>query len=548
MTESFENKLKMLFLYNKRPYLWIVTLGVLVYFRSLFFDFTYLDDNVLILDNLFFIKDLGNILRLFTMEVFHVLHASAAYYRPMLTLSFMIDAQFSGANPFFYHFTNIAIHIASSCFLYIFLQKFKVKQELALLFSLIFVVHPLISQAVSWVPGRNDSLLALFVLPTFIFLINYLETKSQKSLYFYWTFFALSLFTKESALLIPILTFIYLVLFEGKKLNTKKYLMLIPGLVVILMIWYFLRKTALVNPVSYPIDSMIKTIITSWAAIPLYIGKVLVPYNLSVLPTIQDSKVYVGIFALLLITSLVLLSKKRRLNYILFGSVWFFGFLLPSFVRPSTEYVPDFIEHRMYVPLIGLFMIILEIDWVKDLDIYKRKVFYIVTSVVITFSLITLVHTGVFSGKMAFWLNAARYSPQHPLAHKNLGAMYYLDGNIEMAEKHFKRSLELNPTEPMIHNNLGLIFLSRDDFANADREFAEELKLYPAYDNAFFNWGLSYFRRGKKDEAADMWNKALQVNPDHVGAYMNMAVYYQEKGDMEKAQAYYNEAVKRGAK
>ncbi|OGM13453.1 hypothetical protein A2V80_00535 [Candidatus Woesebacteria bacterium RBG_16_39_8b] len=251
---------------------------------------------------------------------------------------------------------------------------------------------------------------------------------------------------------------------------------------------------------------------------------------------------------MIILSVVILLSKQKRWPYIIFGSIWFLGFLLPSFIRPSTEYVPDFIEHRLYVPLIGLIIVILEIDFFKNLNLFNKKIFKGAAVILSIFALITFIHSGVFANKMNFWINAAKYSPRHPLAHKNLGAMYYLEGNIEKAEDHFKRSLELNPTEPMIHNNLGLIYLSRNDYTNAENEFAKELGLYPSYDNAHFNWGLSYYRRGEKEKAEKMWLTTLNINPDHVGAYQNLAVFYYEKGDMEKAQAFYAEAVKRGAK
>jgi tetratricopeptide (TPR) repeat protein len=549
MTENtFKEKVEELFLTGKRPYLWIGVVGLLIYFRSLFFDFTYLDDNVLILDNLFYLKNLGNIFKIFTIEVFHVLHASAAYYRPLLTLSFMIDAQFSGANPFVYHLTNVLLHLASGMLLFKLLTKIKVRDELALFTALFFTVLPVLSQAVSWVPGRNDSLLAFFVIPTFINLINYLETEKFKYFVYYLVFFAASLFTKESALLIPLFTVMYIVLFERKRMLTRQNIYLIPAIILVLLPWYLLRRVALVNPVEYGMESVVKTIISAWAAVPLYVGKIFVPYNLSVLPTVQDSKIYLGSFVVIVLTALVLMSKQKRWSYILFGTFWFFGFLLPSFVRPSTEYVPDFIEHRLYVPIIGLFFIILEIDFVKNLNLFNKKVAKVAGVLLVLFAAITFFHTGVFANKMNFWLNAAKYSPRHPLAHKNLGAMYYLDGDIVKSEVHFKQSLVLNPTEPMIHNNLGLIYLSKNDFQNAEKEFAQELELYPYYDNAHYNWGLSYFKRGEKAKAEDMWLKTLQINPDHVGAYQNLAVLYYEQGKADLSQKYYTEAVKRGAR
>jgi len=182
------------FLKGKKSYYWIFSAGIIVYFQSLFFGFTYFDDNVLVLENLFFLKDISNIFRTFTMEVFHVLHASAAYYRPMLTISYMIDAQFSGSSPFFYHFSSVVIHLLVSCLVFTLLFRLKIKKELAFLFALVFTVHPVLAQAVSWIPGRNDSLLALFMIPSFLFFINYLEGKRNKDLVLHLSFFAASLF------------------------------------------------------------------------------------------------------------------------------------------------------------------------------------------------------------------------------------------------------------------------------------------------------------------------------------------------------------------
>ena len=180
---------------GKNPYIFITAISLLVYVRSFFFKYTYFDDNVLILDNLFFLKEIGNFFNAFTMEVFHVLHASAAYYRPMLTISFMMDAIFSGANPFLYHFTSVLIHIVNSCLVYLTLKKIKISNDLSFILAAIFAVHPILIQGVSWLPGRNDSLLALFILPAFIFFIDYFEKQTNKYLIFHFIFFALALFT-----------------------------------------------------------------------------------------------------------------------------------------------------------------------------------------------------------------------------------------------------------------------------------------------------------------------------------------------------------------
>ncbi len=196
---------------NRKLFFWIAGLGLLTYIWTVFFGFTYLDDQSLILDNLFFLKNLGNIPTAFVTDVFRILHVPTAYYRPLLTVSFMFDAQLSGSNPFFYHLTNVIIHVATSCVVFIFLQKIKIKEEVAFLLSAIFAVHPVLSQAVAWIPGRNDSLLTLFSLLSFVFSINFVESGKSRDIIWHIVFFAAALLTKESALLVaPLIVLYYL--------------------------------------------------------------------------------------------------------------------------------------------------------------------------------------------------------------------------------------------------------------------------------------------------------------------------------------------------
>ena len=261
---------------GRKPYIWIVFIGLLVYFWTIFFTFSYFDDKTLILDNLFYLKNLGNIFNAFSQEVFHVLHTSAAYYRPVLTISFILDAQISGSSAFFYHVTNIAIHLVASCLVFVFLCKLKVKRELALIFAIIFVVHPVLSQAVAWIPGRNDSLLALFFLASMIRAIEafsgsgntsdgdrlkrsvslgFSEVDKRIDIVWHLIFFALALFTKESGILIPFFVILWLFLLKKPKVvsinhlegglgMTPCHLLTFFGWLVIAIAWFFLRKNA----------------------------------------------------------------------------------------------------------------------------------------------------------------------------------------------------------------------------------------------------------------------------------------------------------------
>jgi hypothetical protein len=537
------------FLAGKRPYILISLISFTVYLRSLFFGFTYFDDNVLILDNLFFLRNIANLPKAFTTEVFHILHSSAAYYRPMLTISYMLDAQISGEGPFMYHFTSILIHIIVSNLLFVFLKKLKISESLAFIFALVFAVHPVLAQAVSWIPGRNDSLLALFSLVSFIYFIDFLNKQNNTYLWLSSLFLLLAYFTKESALLLPFLMIVYALLLTDKKSLRQNVWGIILVWILAFVPWLYLRSVALQSGgVQYPLVESLQKIIINSPAILLYLGKVLIPVNLSVLPTLQDSTLIYGIVSLVIIVILFIASKQKRHNYSLFGLIWFFAFLVPSFLRPSSAYVADFLEHRLYVPIIGLFVILAEIDWLKKINLEKRIYFWSAVFLVGTLSVINIIHSRKFANRLIFWQDAVKYSPHHPLAHKNLGAMYYLDGNLDKALDEFRKSAAINPTEPMIHNNLGLIYFKKGDYASAEAEYKKELEYYPSYDNALLNLGLLYYQKGEKDKAAAYWLETIKVNPDHKEALRALAVYYlNDAKDNDKAQYYHTEAVKRGA-
>jgi len=260
--DSFIDKI---FLENWIPFAIIACLGTLLYFQVFFFDFSYLDDNVLILGNQYFLSNFMNIGQAFLTDVFHLFNHSAFYYRPILTLSFMIDYHLGGITPFIYHFMNVVLHILSACLVFILLKKFNYRRELAFLFSIIFLVHPVLTQAVAWIPGRNDSLLAIFVLLTFIFFLKFLkEEKGKKVTNMIWSlaFFFLALFTKESALaILPVLLFYLFFIYkkENKSLPFDKFYFFFWSIGV-LIVWGFLRHIALLGSSSLTLVEMIKSL------------------------------------------------------------------------------------------------------------------------------------------------------------------------------------------------------------------------------------------------------------------------------------------------
>jgi len=502
-----------------RPYFLIFTIGFLLYGQSLFFDFSYFDDQALILDNAPILSNFKNVGEVFLSDAFFSI--DKYYYRPLLNFSLMIDMHLGGTLPFIYHFSNILIHILAVCLIFRLLIKLNCQKELAWFFSILFLVHPVLTQAVAWIPGRNDSLLALFVSAAFNLFLSFKD--NPRPIYYlgYLGFFLLALFTKETAAILPLIIIFYVLIFARSKIATADKWLLVFGSLAAGIIWYLFRSLALGHdPVSLTLA--IDSILRNAPAILVSLGKAFLPFNLAVLPILADSKIIYGLIIFPLLILALFLSSKKDWRYLALGGVWFILFLLPSLVRLNPVDVPDFLEHRLYLPMIGLFIILAEIDWIKKLDWSKKTVKIIATCVFLFFFILSYLHQQTFKNRVTFWQSAAKTSPHSALANRNLGAMYYLDNDLVRAEKSYRRALSLNENEPMVHNNLGVIYLDNKNYGQAEKEFKKELSLYPAYDKALFNLGNLYYQEKRLTEAAELWAEALRVNPRYYEAYSRL--------------------------
>lgn len=502
----------------------IVLIGLLIYFKSIFFEFVYLDDNSLILDNIEFLKNWSNLPQAFLKDVFQADHGLAAYYRPLLTVSFMIDALFSGADPTAYHVSNILIHLTAAVLVWKALLKLGYERRISFLLATVFVVHPVLTQAVSWVAGRNDSLLTVFVLLSLINFLSYFERAKISSLMLSILFFFLALFTKESAIFLPFFFLLYL--WMRKKLSWRQIMVWTVSWLAVFSCWFYLRSLAFAaNPMPFSLRDIFWSVLKNFPASIQLLGKVFFPFNLSVLPNIPDTTFIWGFLALAILVVILIneyflgsFSRRRSLLFF-FGICWFLVFLIPSFIRPNPDVIADFIEHRLYLPIFGLLIVAAESDVLLSLGRAGNRI-YIFTFCLLILALgtINFFHQNNFADRMAFWINASENSPSSPLAQRNLGAMYHLEKKFDLAEKYYKKAIELNDLEPMVHGNLGLIYANRGSFGPAEREYLKELSFNPDYDNAHFNLGLLYYMMSKNDLAEKHLRKTLEINPDYAAA------------------------------
>jgi Flp pilus assembly protein TadD len=526
-----EGTFEKFFLRGWRPYACMVLICFLIYFKTLFAGFVRLDDSYLILDNYSFISNLTNLPRLFVDDVFHGTSGDS-FYRPLMALSLMIDSQFGKNRPFTYHLTNIIIHLIACCLLFLFLVRMKYKRSLAFLFTLLFVVHPLSTQAVAWIPGRNDTLLAVSALPAFIFFVEFIERRQWKHYAWHLIFFASALFTKETGIILIPLCLLYLALIAKERLFSFQPKILGFGWTGVLIFWAWLRYVALGGHGGAEVLNLGRSILVNGPAVIQVIGKIFLPFNLAILPTVQDTGFQYGIIVIIVLTAALFLFKKIRYSYAIFGFCWFLFFLLPTFIPTFVipgSIIPILLEHRNYLPMIGFIFILMEMDWIKDSHLQKARSFIPFILVLFMFSGITFLHTDDFRDKIVFSKAAVETSPHSPIAHMNLGSAYQIDGELDQAEIEFKKTLELNPRQAMAYSNLAGIYLEKDLFGKAQEYIQRALEMDPTYAESHYNLGKLYYKQNRLEESESALQKTIRMDPKHFAAHVALGIIYMKR-------------------
>ncbi len=548
------------FFSNKRLQLIVISVFVfLMYARTISYEYIGLDDTTLIQTNYKFIKNLNNIPEAFKHHVMYVnknFDKEKDYYRPMLTLSFMLDANIAGnTKPRWFHFANLLYHLTACLLLFTLLNKLKVNSIASFLFTLLFAVHPVVDQAVAWIPGRNDMLLAIFVLSSFIYLLKYLESKNIKDLVWHSVFFGFALFTKENGIVLPILFLFYFKFISKEDFKTLWYKFGL-GYAAFILPWFFLRKMALAGSITdNSMHTALSNLLNNAPFILQYIGKAVLPFNLSVMCMIEDVNYLQVVIALVLIAAMIFFSKNKRWSYVLFGIAWFVIFLAPSFSARLVEGL----EHRLYVPIIGFIILAAETDWMKKLSKDNKKLWIVPSAYILVLLFITNNRLELFKNQFNFNLSAMQTSQYSVVPCVNLAGDYEIankkDQAIEMYKIAMKRDSVYNIIHPsnkvsyysVLHDNLGVIYLGRNQYKEAEHEFLLGSKSGDAY--SIYHLANVYSKTNRIEEAAELWKKVLTLQPDQPDfkdVYLRLANYSKSKGDTAAFNNYVQQFKKLG--
>lgn len=516
----------------RSPWLWLYAVvfltSVLVYAQTLWFDLTYLDDQLWVWDMAWRFKSWRDFFSVFVQR--DVL--SYAYYRPILNLSFLTNNLVYQFGLWTYHFVNIVLHAMAGCLFLAVVRRLGFSRKLAFFLALIFVVHPTLVGAVAWVPGRTESIVAIFVLASFINFLDCLKDHRPGSYVWHHLFLLAALFSKEVAVVFPVMCWLYAVVVGRRKVLQSENLLFVLGWAIIFAVWLGMRFHSLHGEPGLGTAYDLKKFLTNLPAILTYLRKAFWPVGLAVLPGPDKIVDFYRVAVALGLAGIVFLFGNKQRGLGLFGLIWFLFFLLPGLVVADFYY-----EYRLYLPLMGLVIALGTTAPARILE--KRPVaFWIVLMAIVgALSVGTGKYTSSFHDRISFWEAAVSGWPESAFIQTSLGAVYHTQGDMERAIAHYHKAVEINPREPIVHNNLGYILASRGDYGGALKEYAQEIANNQRYLTVYFNLAELYVLMKEYAWAEKAWLKAHELVPQHPRSREGLKKLYLMTGQVGKAEA-----------
>ena len=415
------------------------------------------------------------------------------YYRPLLFIGFSFEYQLFKDSSFIYHFDSLFLHFLGGVLLFLLIKKLFSDQLLAFSTALLFLIHPIQTEAIAYASGRGDPLSFFFIMLTLLFLLN----KGKK--YHIISFITLiaALFSKEIALMTPGLIFI--VLLSQKKSFTKKSILtsLIQTLpYALITISYFILRITVLNFNNtlnfYNSENIYSShlqvrLATFFHIFPQYLELIFYPKKLfmerdSVIKVMTTITLPIILSILGIITSFFVSIWKRKNYPIIFFSLLWIGI---TFV-PTSGILPIngiFYEHFLFFPSVGFFLLTSYVF----ISIYRRSksmtkeilgILFIIIVSLLCFR--TIARNLEWHDPITFY-NQTLNNAQSSRIFNNLAMAYADSGRPSEAINTYLKAIKIGDSYPETHYNLGNSYTSIGDARNAEKEYRKSLEISPAF-------------------------------------------------------------------
>ena len=506
---------------GKNKLIFLITFSCLfVYLNSIFNPFIW-DDISLIVENPY-IKNLRFFPDYFKTDIYIKF---SNFYRPLQTFSYTIIYKIFKFNPVGYHILNIFLHASCAILIFILLKDIY-GEKISFLVSVLWAIHPVNTEAITYISGTADPLFLLFGL-----LGIYLYNKNLKILS-YISFFA-SLLSKETAVLIFPLFILYQYSTDRlKKESMKDYITIF----LIFFIYILLRETILSSGRITTYIPFKSRFFTSFKTFFIYISIFLFPFILSIerhIPYINTWK-DIDFIAGFLYFSLFLyfLWIKRKNKKIFFAGILF----LLNYLFHSNIFIPlngNLREHWMYLGSIGFFIyFVLIFERIK-----KEKLKIILLAFIFSlYGIRTILRNYDWKDPERFYEKSIRYSFYPAQLYGNLCYHFIKNGEFKKGYQLSKKLIDSGLKNESILYVYGLSALNLKKYNEAENSFLEILKLNPKNYEVLTELGDLYFTKGDIEKAKKFLYESLNICKTYPKTYYLFSKIYMIENDIEKVE------------
>lgn len=472
-----------------------------VYIRTIGFGFVY-DDNFQVVENVW-IRDFANLPQIFSKHVwgFLTVKPTANIYRPMMHVIYMIEYHIFGLSAGGFHLVNVLFHSLNSILVLLISYRLVLKSGLsdidpkakfiALGAGLIFALHPINSESVSWVSALPELSFTFFLLASLYF---YLTSEGTGLKYFFSLgFFLLALLSKETAMALILIIPVYELLIRGDKggFRWKTYL---PYLIVAIL--YMIVRTYVLGGLTAQknIDlSLYESAINVFPLVTSYFLKLIFPLNLNVLyefhPIRSITELSVILSLLGIAVLVIALYLLRRTRLIVFLIIWILIPILPVLYVPALS-ATAFAERYLYLPSAGYALLLsyflVNLFYLKGSVIYRYIAIVAALSILVVFTVSTLDRSSVWRDDLTLWTDSVKKSPLSTNVHYNLAWAIQRSGDTSGALEHYHAAIKLDdkPYYPDAHYNLAKIYYSKGHLDEALGHFRAVVEIDAGYMDA----------------------------------------------------------------
>jgi protein O-mannosyl-transferase len=521
----------------------IAGLILFCYFQTLPFQWTRFDDDLIITNQIEAYKDFGQAATSFTRDAFNR-EKGDIFYRPMQNLSFFLDAQLSGAAPAGFKLTNLLLHFFTCLCLLSLFRLLKLDRRLSWIAVLLFSVHPLFNHAVIWIPSRGDLFIALFGTLSYIGFLQVLENNRIRSVALHALGFSLAVFSKETALFLPLIFIFHWALFCRPFKFSASHFRLVAVWLVVASVYVGARNLVIVTGAKSD-EFGIGPLLGNLRVLPELASKFFVPFGLSVMPVFSIVPTMMGTIFLCLLVVFILVAREPERSLGSIGLAWFVLFTAVTMLyrHGLGKAAYDYLEHRAYMPSIGLLIILIAFGQDKLPRRVIRKTCLAGLLIAAVLCSISIVHSLDYRNPFTFYAAATRSNPGCALAYYNRAQYRTSLGDRAGAILDYDESIRVKPDLADAYYNRGNAKKDQGDWKGALADYGEAIRYKSGFELAYYNRGTIRLNMKDGRGAIDDLSAALTLNPKNARALNNRGAAYYAQGQIGLAMSDFNGAV-----